>query len=113
MPTWKSAVTAFPAGGTEAIRKLVPSRVRTKTRLLSVLVFDPGHPDEQQTCDLPAGSIGVVANPHPQQPSLLIVFPLQNTTQVVSLAQLMRNGQFRTVVINEATFRAHFEVETA
>ena len=107
MTTWKPASSVF-LGGTQQIKSLVGTRVRTRMPLLSCALFDPIH-GTQETIDLPRGSMGYVANPHGQW--LLIAFPSPPAVLPSSLAELQRLGSFKVVMVNEPTFKLQFDVE--
>lgn len=107
MATWKLASAVF-AGGTQEIRKLVGTRVRTRTNLHALPLFDPIHHRMQDT-DLAIHRQGFVANPHDD--CLLIAFPAEASSTEPSLDALKRSGRFKVVIVNEPTFKQQFEVE--
>jgi hypothetical protein len=97
-------------GSTEAIRRLKGKKVRNKAALLGAVVFDPIRSAHQQNHDLPAGSIGFVANPHPNLQDLLIAVPT-SSQPASSLDALSRSQGFKVLVVNAPTFRLQFEFE--
>ena len=111
MKNWKPASAVF-FGGTSQIVAIKGRRVRPKTALFSAALFDPIH-NRHNTVDLKAGSIGFVANPHPQAPALLLAFPQLPMAAATTLEALMRGPAVNVVVINEPTFRMQFEVEVS
>jgi hypothetical protein len=107
MKTWKAA-SAFFQGGTSQINGLKGKRVRSTSVLTSARVYDPVY-NRPDTATIERGAIGFVSNPLGNE--LLIAYPKQGHTQIVSLDALMRNCMFFVVVVNGPTFKDEFEVE--
>jgi hypothetical protein len=108
MASWRPSHAVFH-GGTDQIRSLFGRRVRTTGPIAGLPMYDPAsrHPGE---FDLPMGATGLVAHPHPGTWNLLIAFPI-NAAQVPVSLGVLRFGTFKTVVVNEPTFRQRFEIE--
>ena len=109
MSTWKPASSLF-LGGTEQIKALKGRKVRPQMALQGALVYDPIH-NRDDRFTVHAGMIGFVANPHPSRADLLIAFSMTPSSNAGSLDALVRTGTFKVVVVNEPTFKFHFEVE--
>src|SRR5262252_3595444 len=107
MSAWAPASSVF-AGGTQQIRALVGTRVRTRALLRSVRLFDPIQ-GSQRTTDLVPGAVGYVSNP--LGADLLVAFSSLPGDVPPSLDQLSHSGNFRVVIINEPTFKFQFDVE--
>ena len=107
MIRWKRASAVFQ-GGTEQVLALRGARVRTRAALLGMPInVVEGTPP--QATDVPAGSVGLVANA--RGADILIALPKALGMPVTTLDAFMRSGAFTVVRINWPTFRAQFEVE--
>jgi hypothetical protein len=109
MSSWKLASSVF-FGGTGQIQAIKGRRVRARVPLSNFNVYDPINP-RTETFSVRAGAIGLIANPHPNRPELLIAFPLNPALAPTTLDNLMRTGGFKVVMVNEPTFRLQFEIE--
>ena len=109
MKTWKAASALFQ-GGTQQVNSLKGKRVRSTSVLTSARVYDPIY-NRPDTATIECGKIGFVSNPLGNE--LLIAYPKQEHTQIVSLDALMRNCMFLVVVVNGSTFKDRFEVEVS
>jgi len=108
MPIWKNASSVF-LGGTEQIKQLKGRRVRPRTAL-RVGVYDPIH-NSNESIELAAGRVGLIAHPHPTLFHFLIVFPTKLNSAITTLDNLGRSGDFKVVIVNEPTFKHQFEIE--
>ncbi len=111
MSTWKPASTIFH-GGTDQMKALKGRRVRTRTPIHGILVYDPIN-GRHESFDLHLGAIGLVANPHPTRHEFLVAFSLSAGQPVTTLDQLAKSGAMKVVVVNEPTFRMQFDIELA
>ena len=109
MSKWKPAASVF-FGGTNQIQAIKGKKVRTRVPLLNIRVYDPNN-SRIETFSLNKGAIGLVANPHPNHPELLIAFPLNSVLEPTTLDNLMKSGQFKVIIVNEPTFKMQFEIE--
>ena len=108
MAVWKKASAVF-IDGTEQIKKLKGSRVRTRIAL-ELSLYDP-ITNKQTTTKLVAGELGFVSNHHPTRFDFLLAFPSVSNAGVSNLESLMRSGKFKVVIVNEPTFKVQFEIE--
>lgn len=98
-------------GSTASIKALAGKRVRNRAALMGALVYEAIDPKKaQEKFDLKAGTTGIVANPHPNQQSLLVAVPTDANAIVTTLGALTKGG-FKVLVVNEPTFRMQFELE--
>lgn len=109
MAIWKQASAVF-LGGTEQIKRLTGKKVRTKSALMGIAVFDPLS-NKPTTTDIAAGRVGFVANPHPNLSSLLVAFPKSASDTPTTLDALQKSRNFAVIVVNEPTFKMQFEIE--
>jgi hypothetical protein len=110
MAIWKPAAVVF-VGGHEAVKALKSQKVRTRSPLSGVLLYDPIH-HTQKTTDLSSGATGFVTNPHPTLPFILMAFPEPSSVAPASLEALMRQPRFFVVSVGWETFKARFDIET-
>ena len=108
MKTWKLASATFQ-GGTQEIGALIGKKVRLRVNLFSVLIYD-AIANTRETTDLQRGAIGFVTNP--KGADLLIAYSTKPITNAPSLNALKNSGAFFVVLVNSATFKAQFEIET-
>ena len=110
MNVWKNASGIFH-GGTQQIKSFSGRRVKVRTNLSSVRLFDPiGH--TQKNINLKFGTIGFISKPHPQfLDELLIAFPNTSNKVFQNLNSLIKNGNFFVVQVNSPTFKQQFDIE--
>lgn len=109
MAIWKRASSVF-LGGTEQMKQLKGRKVKTRMAL-RMPVYDPIQ-NKVESLDLAAGTVGLVANPHPTLFQFLIAVPTKPGANLTTLDSLMRNADVKVVIVNEPTFKQQFDIET-
>ena len=107
MVKWRLASTVF-LGGTKEALALKGRKVRNRVALLSSALYDPIY-HSNQTRDVPANSVGLLANAIGEQ--ILIAYSKQPSVQPTTLDALMRTNNFFVITVNWPTFRVQFDIE--
>lgn len=107
MNRWRPASAGF-LGGTKEALALKGRKVRNRVALLSSALYDPIH-HSQQTRDVPAASVGLVANALGEQ--ILIAYSKMPGVQPTTLEALMRSNSFFVITVNWPTFRVQYDIE--
>ena len=107
MNRWRPASTVF-LGGTKEGLALKGRKVRNRVALFSSALYDPIH-HSNQTRDVPANSVGLLANAIGEQ--LLIAYSKMPGVQPTTLDALMRSNSFFVITVNWPTFRVQYDIE--